>query len=155
MKISKNKIISLALTALTSFSFLSPVLALDSNRELEEVKSKKVNKRGNLVIKFCSKLKDYNGFVSIDDQKFQINEANIIKPRKIVWKDVNLPKQKGKNINTENLLARYFDDSDNSQPLTVLEDGECGIGILPLIVIGAGIAVGAGSGGGSGSSSSN
>ncbi len=155
MKTITNKIFSLTLAALTSFSFLSPVMAFDSNRELEEIKAKKVNKRGNLVVKFCRKLKDYDGFVKVGNQKFAINEADKIKPRKIVWKDVNLPVQRGKNINTENLLARYFDDRDNSQPLTVLDKGNCQIGILPLIIIGAGIIAGSGSGGGSGSTSSN
>ena len=154
MKNPTKKIISIALTALTSFSLLTPVKVLANSSELEEVKTKKVNKKGNLVVKFCSKLKDYEGFVEVDNQKFQINKADIIKPRKIVWKDVNLPTQKGQNINTDNLIARYFDDKDN-EPLAVLDDGECGVGILPLIIVGAGIAAGASGSGGSGSSSSN
>ena len=154
MKKSSKKVISIALTALTSLSFLSPVKALDNYEELEEVKLKRVNKKGNLVVKFCNKLKDYEGFVTVDNKKFQINDANIIKPRKIVWKNVNLPTQRGENINTDNLIARYFDDKDNSEPLAVLDDGECGVGIIPFIII-SGLVIGGASGGGSGSSSSN
>ena len=155
MKNSTKKIISFAIATLATFNVSSPLIASNNNRDLEEIKRKRINRNGDLVIKFCSKLKDYEGFVEVNNQKFQIVEADIIKPRKIVWKDVNLPKVKGSNIITENLLARYRDDRDNSEPLTVLDEGNCGVGILPLILIGAGIAVGAGSGGGSGSSSSN
>jgi len=155
MKNPTEKFISVLLTTLASLNVLSPIMALENNETLEEVKLKRVNEKNKLVVKFCKKMKDYKGFVEVDNQKFQINEADIIKPRKIVWKDVNLPVQKGKSISTDNLIARYYDDNDNSEPLTVLSDGECGLGILPLFVIGAGIAVGAGSGGGSGSTSSN
>lgn len=154
MKNPTKKLLSIALTALTSFNVLSPVVALENDKNLEEIKVKKVNKKGNLIVKFCSKLKDFEGFVKIDDQNFQISNADIVKPRKIIWKDVNLPKQKGENIITDNLIARYHNDENNSQQLRFLDDGECGVGILPFILVGVGIGIGAGSGG-SGSSSSN
>tara|TARA_Y100001978_G_C23406139_1_gene296964 strand:+ start:12 stop:476 length:465 start_codon:yes stop_codon:yes gene_type:complete len=154
MKIPTKKIISIALATLASLNFSSPLIASYNNRELEEIKSKRVNKRGNLVIRFCNRLKDYEGFVEVNDKKFQIVDADIKNSKKIVWKDVNLPVQRGKKIITDNLLARYLDDKDNSEPLTALDRRNCGIGILPLILIGAGIAAGS-SGGGSGSSSSN
>ena len=55
-----------------------------------------------------------------------------------------MSKTKGDSIKTDNLLSEG----------KVITDGDCPVGILPLLVIGAGIAIG-GSGGGSGSSSSN
>ena len=155
MKNPTTKFISILLSTLASLNVLSPIMALENNETLEEVRVKRVNKKNKLVVKFCNKMKDYKGFVEVDNQKFQINEADVIKPRKIVWKDVDLPIQRGKSISTDNLIARYYDDKDNSEPLTVLSDGECGVGILPLFILGAGIAAGAGSGGGSGSTSSN
>ena len=155
MKNPTKKILSISLAVLTSLSFTSPVMAFENDNKLEEVRVKRINKKGNLIVKFRSKLKDFEGSVKVDDKDFKIKDADIIKPRKIVWQDVNLPKQKGDNINTDNLIARYYKDKDNINPLRVIDDGECGLGILPLLVIGAGIAAGSGSSGGSGSSSSN
>lgn len=131
------------------------LVAADNDNKLEEIRRKKVNKEGNLVVKFCKKLKDYKGFVEVSDKKFTVEEADIIKPRKIVWKNTNLNKQKGKSIKTDYLKARYFDDEDNSEVLKVVDEGECGVGILPFIILGAGIAAGAGGSSTSGSTSSN
>ena len=144
----------LALIPLNQTSILaSEILLANNDDEIEEVKARRVNKKGNLVVKFCSKLKDYKGFVEVDNQIFNVNDADIIKPRRIVWKDTNLPKFKGDDISVDNLFARYRDE-DKTVPLRVVDEGSCGVGILPLILIG-GIVAGASGGGGSGSSSSN
>ncbi len=126
--------------------FASELLLATGNDSIEEIKVKRINKKGNLVVKFCNPLTDYSGYVKVQSQKFLVSDADVIKGKKLVWKDTNLSKTKGDSINTDNLL------SDGK----VIIDGDCDdIGILPLIVIGAGIAIGAGSGGGSGSTSSN
>ena len=106
----------------------------------------------NLRILYIHRLKDYKGYVEVDNQIFKVKDADIIKPRRIVWKETNLPKLRGDDISVDNLLARYKDD-DSTEPLRVVDEGSCPIGILPFILIG-GILAGAG-GGGSGSSSSN
>ena len=111
--------------------------------ELEEIKVKRVKSNGNLVVKFCSNLADYSGFVEVENKKFLVSSADK-NDKKIVWKDTNLTKTNGDNINTNNLLSEG----------KVIVDGNCDTGILPLVIL-AGIAIGAGSGGGSGSSSSN
>ena len=41
-------------------------------------------------------MKDFDGFVKVNDLTFPIDEADKIKLVKIVWEDVNLPSQKGK-----------------------------------------------------------
>ena len=141
---------------ITQTSLLASDLFLANyiDEEIEEVRVKRVNKKGNLVVKFCSKLKDLEGYVEVNNQKFMVKDADKIKPRKIVWQNTNLPKLKGDVIEVNNLLARYYEE--NSQdPLKFLDEGECAAGILPLIFIGAGIVAGAGGSGGSGSSSSN
>ena len=74
-----------------------------------------------------------------------VSDADVIKGKKLVWKDTNLSKTKGGSISTNNLL---------SEGKTII-DGDCDNSILPILAIAAGIAIGAGSGGGSGSSSSN
>ena len=123
----------------------SELLLATGNEAIEEIKVKKVNKKGKLVIKFCNELSDYSGYVEVQGQKYLISDADVIKSKKIVWKDTNLSKTKGDSISTDNLLSEG----------KVLIDGDCdSIGILPFIVIGAGLAVGAGSGGGSSTSSS-
>ncbi len=129
------------------------LLANNDNDEIEEVKLRRVNKKGNLVVKFCKKLKNYEGYVEVENQIFNVKDANVIKPRKIVWKDTNLPKLKGDDISVDNLLARYKDE-DSTVPLRVVDEGNCGVGILPFIVLG-GVLAGAAGGGGSGGSSSN
>ena len=142
-----------ALLPLNQSSLLaSDILLANNDEDIEEVRVKRVNKKGNLVVRFCSKLKDYKGYVEVDNQIFNINDADIIKPRRIVWKETNLPKLRGDDISVDNLLARYKDE-DSTVPLRVVDEGSCGVGILPFIVVG-GIIAGA-SGGGSGSSSSN
>ena len=141
-----------ALLPLNQASLLaSDILLANNDEDIEEVSARRVNKKGNLVVKFCSKLKDYKGYVEVENQIFNVKDADIIKPRRIVWKETNLPKLKGDDISVDNLLARYKDE-DSTVPLRVVDEGTCGVGILPFIVIGAGIAAGAG---GSGSSSSN
>ena len=143
-----------ALLPLNQTSILASDLLLANNNDedIEEVRVRRVNKKGNLVVRFCNKLKDYKGYVEVDNQIFNVKDADIIKPRRIVWKDTNLPRLKGDDITINNLLARYKDE-DSTVPLRVVDEGSCGVGILPFIVIG-GILAGA-SGGGSGSSSSN
>ena len=132
----------------------SNLLVAQNNNEIDVIAKKKVNKTGNLVLSFCDGLKDYSGYVTVNNQKFTIENADKIKPKKVVWKNTNLPSLKGESIDTSNLLARYKEEG-NQEPLKVLNNGDCqSIGILPLLIIGAGIAVGAG-GSGSGTSSSN
>jgi len=125
--------------------FASELLLATGNDSIEEIKVKRVNKKGNLVVKFCDTLTDYSGYVEVQNKKFLVSDADIINQKKLVWKDTNLSKTKGDSINTDNLLSEG----------KVIIDGDCGPGILPLIVIAGGIAIGAGSGGGSGSDTSN
>ena len=157
----KNTSVNLVKLAFSSFFALLPlnqtsILASDlllanNNDDIEEVRVRRVNKKGNLVVRFCNKLKDYKGFVEVGNQTFNVRDADIIKPRRIVWKETNLPKMKGDTISVDNLFARYQDEN-TTDPLRVVEEGSCGVGILPFVIIGAGIAAGAG---GTGSSSSN
>ena len=125
--------------------FASELLLATGNKEIEEIKVKRVNKKGNLVIKFCNDLDDYSGYVEVQGKKFLISDADVIKAKKIVWKNTNLSKTKGDTISSANLLSEG----------NVITNGDCPVGLLPLFVIGAGIAIGAGSGGGSSSTSSN
>ena len=142
-----------ALLPLNQASLLaSDILLANNDEDIEEVRARRVNKKGNLVVKFCSKLKDYKGYVEVENQIFNVKDADIIKPRRIVWKETNLPKLRGEDIIVDNLFARYKDE-DSTVPLRVVDEGSCGVGILPFIVIG-GILAGA-SGSGSGSNSSN
>ena len=143
-----------ALLPLNQASILASDILLANNNDdyIEEVRVRRVNKKGNLVVRFCSDLKDYEGYVEVENQKFYYDDADVRKPRRIVWKDTNLPRLKGDDISVDNLRARYTDE-DSDVPLRVVDEGSCAIGILPFIVIG-GILAGA-SGGGSGSSSSN
>ena len=142
-----------ALLPLNQASLLaSDILLANNDEDIEEVSAKRVNKKGNLVVRFCSKLKDYKGYVEVENQIFNVKDADIIKPRRIVWKETSLPKLRGDDILVDNLFARYKDE-DSTVPLRVVDEGSCGVGILPFIVIG-GILAGAG-GSGSGSSSSN
>ena len=143
-----------ALIPLNQTSILaSDLLLANNNEDIEEVKLRRVNRKGKLVVKFCDKLKDYEGYVEVDNQIFNVEDADIIKARKIVWKDTNLPKLKGDDISVDNLLARYKDE-ESTEPLRVVDEGNCGVGILPFILLG-GIVAGAAGGGGSGGSSSN
>ena len=125
--------------------FASELLLATGNDPIEEIKVKRVNNKGNLVVKFCNTLGDYSGYVEVQSKKFLVSDADVIKGKKLVWKDTSLSKIKGDSINTDNLLSEG----------KVIVDGDCNTGILPLFVIAAGVAIGAGSGGGSGSSSSN
>ena len=145
----------LALLPLNQTSLLASdlLLANSNDDDIEEVKARRVNKKGNLVVRFCSKLKDYKGYVEVENQKFMVKDADIVKPRRIVWKNTSLPKLRGEDISVDNLFARYKNE-DRSEPLRVVDEGSCPVGILPFVIIGAGIAVGAG-GSGSGSTSSN
>ena len=126
--------------------FASELLLATGNDSLEEIKVKRVNKKGNLVVKFCKKLTDYSGYVEVQSKKFLVSDAEGKKGgKKLVWKDANLSKTKGDSIDTSNLLSQG----------KVIIDGDCDTGILPILVIAAGVAIGAGASGGSGSSSSN
>ena len=129
------------------------LIASNDDDQIEEVANKKVNKNGKLIVRFCEKLKDFNGYVEVDNKKFLVDDADIIKPRRIVWENSGLPKQGSEDISVDNLVAKYYKE-DSNEPLRVVDDGSCGVGILPFIIIGAGAAIG-GSGGGSGSSSHN
>ena len=126
--------------------YASELLLATGNNSIEEVKVKRVNKEGKLVVKFCNSLTDFSGYVEVQDQKFLVSDADIKKGKKIIWKDTNLSKTKGDSISTDNLLSEG----------KVIIDGDCdSVGILPLIIVGAGLAIGGGSGGGSGSTTSN
>ncbi len=123
----------------------SELLVANGDEIIEEIKIKKVNKKGDLVVKFCDCLTDLSGYVEVQGKKFLVSDADVVKGKKIIWKDTNLSKTKRKSISTDNLYSEG----------KVIGDGNCGIGIVPLLVIGAGLAIGGASGGGSGSSSSN
>ena len=144
-----NKIIFASFLSFLPFQqlsvFGSEYLFAASKEPIEEIKVKRVNKKGNLVVKFCSDLKDYSGYVEVESQKFLVSNADVIKGKKIVWKNTSLTKTKGDSITTDNLFSEG----------KVIVDGDCNTGILPILLLGAGIAIGAGSGGGSGSNSSN
>ncbi len=148
MKLNLNKILFSSLITVLPFNqlavFSSDLLIANNNSALEELKNSKVNKKGQLIVKFCSKLSNYSGFVEVQNKKFFVEDAKNFKDKKLVWYNTNLPKLKSTSINTGNL-------SSNNKKIV---DGDCdGVGILPLIILGAGIAVGGS--GGSGSSSSN
>lgn len=124
--------------------FASELFLASGNESIEEIKLKKVNKKGDLVVKFCNKLTDYSGYVEVQSKKFLVSEADSIKSKKIVWKDTSLSTTDGDSISTDNLLSEG----------KVIVNGDCdSIGIMPFIIIGAGIAIGAGSGGSGGTSS--
>ena len=125
--------------------FASELLLATGNDPIEEIKVKRVNKEGKLVVKFCNTLTDYSGYVEVQSKKFLVSDADVIKGKKLVWKDTNLSKTKGESIITDNLLSEG----------KIIVDGDCDSRILPLLVIAGGIAIGASSSGGSGSSSSN
>ena len=134
MKISFNKINRVL------FSSLLAVLPFQQlTTYASEIKSKKVTKNGDLIVKFCSGLSDLSGYVEVNNSKFQVSNADKISDKKLVWNNTNLSKTKGDAINTNSL----FSGGD------AIVDGNCGVGIIPLIFIGAGIAIGAGSGGSS------
>ena len=84
-KICSLGIISLMPINQTALMASEVLLANQQSYKLEELKKSKINKKGDLVVKFCSGLKDFEGFVEINDKKFSINDADVIKSRKIVW----------------------------------------------------------------------
>ena len=45
-------------------------------------KVKRVNKKGKLVVKFCNSLTDYSGYVKVQNQKFLVSDADVIKEKK-------------------------------------------------------------------------
>ena len=149
LKMELNKLIFSSFLSFLPFQqitiFASEFLLATGNSPIEEIKVKRVNRKGNLVVKFCNPLTDYSGYVEVQSQKFLVSDADIKKGKKLVWKDTNLSKTKGLSISTDNLFSEG----------KVITEGDCDTGILPLLVIAAGIAIGAGSGGGSGSTSSN
>ena len=115
--------------------FASEFLLATGNSQIEEIKVKRVNRKGNLVVKFCNSLTDYSGYVEVQSQKFLVSDADVIKGKKLVWKDTSLSKTKGDSISTDNLFSEG----------KVIIDGDCDGSILPLLVIASGIAIGAGS----------
>ena len=137
-----------------TFSLASEVLLVNQNIEsIEEIKKSKIRKNGKLVVKFCNKLKNYDGYVSVAGKKFFASDADIIKPKKLVWLDSGFTRDNSKLIDTDSLKANYYDEDSSEQPKTLLK-GDCPGGFpLAALAIVAGIA--AAGGGGSGSSSSN
>ena len=81
-----NKIIFASFLSLIPFQqvsiYASELLLANGDDTIEEVKVKKVNKRGSLVIKFCNSLTDYSGYVEVQNQKFLISDADVIKRKK-------------------------------------------------------------------------
>ncbi len=120
------------------------LIATSENEAIEEIKVKKVKKNGNLIVKFCSDLSDFSGYVTVENKQFLVSKADVIKGNKIVWKDTDLSKTKGDSIDTNSLYSEG----------KVILDGNCKVGILPIILLGGALAIGAGSSG-SGSTSSN
>ena len=72
----------------------SEIFLATNNGEIEEIKVKRVKKNGNLVVKFCNSLTDYSGYVEVQNKKFLVSDADVIKDKKLVWKDTNLSKTK-------------------------------------------------------------
>ena len=133
----------LAVLPLQQLTVQASEILIANGDQIEEIKSKKVTKNGDLIVKFCSGLSDLSGYVEVENSKFTLSDADVILGKKLVWKNTNLSKTKGDSIKTNSLFSEG----------NAIVDGNCGVGILPLIVIGAGIAIGAGSGGSSSSTS--
>ena len=141
-----NKVFFSSLLTILPFQQLTlqaSEILIANGDSIEEVKAKKVTKNGKLIVSFCNKLSDLSGYVEVENSKFNVSDADVISEKKLVWENTNLSKTKGDLINTNSLF------SEGSR----IVSGNCGVGILPLIVIGAGIAIGAGSGGSSSSTS--
>ena len=143
------------LPSVYSASSASEILIVNQSIEsIEEIKKSKIRNNGKLVVKFCTKLKDYEGFVSVAGKKFFASEADIKKPKKLVWFDSGFKKDSSKLIDTDSLKANYFDEDSSENTKTVLK-GDCPGGFpLAALAIVAGVAAASG-GGGSGGSSSN
>ena len=101
-----NKLIFASLLSCLPFQqvsiFASELLLATGNDSIEEIKVKRVNKKGNLVVKFCNTLTDYSGYVEVQSKKFLVSNADVIKGKKLVWKDTNLSRTKGDSIITDN-----------------------------------------------------
>ena len=131
-----------------NLSLFASELLIANSDSIEEIKKSKI-KKSKLIVKFCSGLENPSGYVVVDQKKYFVKDADTIKSKKIVWKNVD---SNSDFIDTSNLKAMYPGESLSKN----LIQGDCddSIGILgALLIIGAGIA--AGGGGGSGSTSSN
>ena len=145
--------------------------------EIDSIRNIKLFKDGKLKIRFCDKLKDYEGFVTVGNRKYDVRDAYKIKKSKLVWLGDNQPDlDKGKQyfVSTDNLKARPHEEDDDYN-LVKLNNGGCGAlayikgkgnslikissgGSAPFILgvaIIAGIAAGGTSSSGSGTTSSN
>ena len=148
MKISPKKINKvffsslLTILPLQQLSLQASEILIANGDQIEEIKAKKVTKNGKLVVKFCNELSDLSGYVEVEKSKFKVSDADVISGKKLVWNNTNLSKTKGDTIKTSSLF------SEGSSIVA----GNCGVGILPFIFIGAGLAIG-GSGGSSSSTS--
>ena len=145
--------------------------------EIDSIRNIKLFKDGKLKIRFCDKLKDYEGYVTVGDRKYDIRDAKKIKKSKLVWLGDNQPDlDEGKQyiVSTENLKARPHEE-DEDYNLVKLNNGGCGAlayikgkgnslikissgASAPLIMgvlIIAGVVAGSSSSSGSGTTSSN
>ena len=104
-----------ALLPLNQSSLLaSDILLANNDEDIEEVRVKRVNKKGNLVVRFCSKLKDYKGYVEVDNQIFK--EANTFKNIIFI---VGMPRS-GSTL-LENILSLNHEVTDMGE-ITFLEE---------------------------------
>ena len=138
------------------------------------IRSIRLNKKGNLRIRFCEKVELLEGQVYAGDIKYDVKDAYKINKRRIVWrlnKKGTFKKGNTIFINTEDFLGRPIEKDPNLNEIRTLERG-CGLpfiylppgvqvsgGSNPLGLIGLlvaiGIAAGGGSSSGSGTSTSN
>ena len=147
---------SLMIFSVNSYNFILAnelFLANQTIESIEELKKAKI-KKGKLIVKFCSELKDLDGYVSVGGRNYYVDEADKVGPKKLVWKDKETLINNSEKIITDNLKGKYKDEEEFVPAKFILE-GDCngGFPILGLAII-AGIAAASGGGGG-GSSSSN
>jgi len=128
------------------------LLANQTIESIEELKKAKV-KKGKLIVKFCSELKDLDGYVSVGGKNYYVNDADKVGSKKIVWKDKETLISNSETIITDNLKGKYKDEEEFVPSKFILE-GDCkgGFPIFGLAIL-AGIAAAAGGGGGGGTSS--
>ena len=129
------------------------------------IKKIKVTKNGSIRLKFCKPISELEGFIKVGDKKYTLEQANIIKGKKIKWDSEE------KNIFNEGNLVKIDTNSLYGIPKNSSESDKLILGCkkaLPPIVkvssstnplifiLGAGlIGIAAGSGGSSSSSSSS
>ena len=138
----------------------------DWENHYHTIRSIRLNKNGNLKIRFCEKVELLEGQVYANDVKYDVKDAYKINNRVIKWRlNKKGTFQEGDTIfiNTKDFLGRPVEKSPNKNEIRSLNRG-CGLPFLylppgvevsggssPLLLIGAVVAIGAALGGGSSS----